>query len=96
MRFNWTAPSPTATTTDGEVVEKYNYQICADPSGNCLLNPVGYGTGNYRYSVTSWLQVTTSLNYINPDTAVHFRVQSVSKSGVVSAWTDELVVRTLP
>ena len=96
MRFNWTAPSPTATTTDGEVVEKYNFQICSDPAGNCLLNPVGYGTGSYRYSVTSWLQVTWALNYSNPDTAVHFRVQSVSKSGVVSAWTDELVVRTLP
>ena len=77
MRFNWTGPTPTATTTDGETVEKYNFQICSDPAGNCVLDPVtGYGTGNYRGTVTSLPQVTMAVNGIDPNTDVHVRVQS--------------------
>ena len=97
MRFNWTGPTPTATTTDGETVEKYNFQICSDPAGNCVLDPVtGYGTGNYRGTVTSLPQVTMAVNGIDPNTDVHVRVQSISKSGVVSDWTAEFIQKTLP
>ena len=97
MRFNWTGPTPTATTTDGETVEKYNFQICSDPAGNCVLdNTTGYGTGNYRYTVTSLPQVTMAVNGIDPNTDVHVRVQSISKSGVVSDWTAEFIQKTLP
>ena len=71
--------------------------ICADPAGGCVLDET-YGyvqSGDWRYVVGTLRQTSVGISGVRPDTDVRVRLQAVSHLGNRSAWTEELVVRTL-
>ena len=82
---------------NSETQDYFNMSICADPAGGCVLDD-SYGyvqSGDWRYVVRTLRQTSIGVSGVRPNTDIHVRLQAVYFSGNVSAWSPELVVRTL-
>mgnify|MGYP005695150485 CR=1 FL=1 len=89
-KISWVAPA-------ADNIDAFHLAICAKPDGSCTVDSTnGFVQGDWSYIVRSLRQTSLGVSGVQPDTAVHIRLRSVSFNSNVSAWTDEFIVRTLP